>query len=164
MCSLNKNALTSVYSAFHFTRLSFISVQLSKATKWVCFPFRFNPQDPHLGRPCWRQLLRRRSLLGGKDASSPQGGAISLDSEAVLSSRVSFRSLRMRSPSPLCWSTTTTWSTSTRTCKLSLSLVHWARVTPLWSTSIHLVWVWSSLIASSVSAHRSESNFSVDQS
>lgn len=36
-----------------------------------------------------------------------------------LDSSVGFRCPKMRKPSPLCWNTTTTWSTSTRTCKLT---------------------------------------------
>lgn len=42
-----------------------------------------------------------------------------LSSCCKLGSSVGSRFPRMRKPSPLCWNTTTTWSTSTRTCKMT---------------------------------------------
>lgn len=42
-----------------------------------------------------------------------------LSSCCKLGSSVGSRFPRMRKPSRLCWNTTTTWSTSTRTCKLT---------------------------------------------
>lgn len=124
---------------------------LSKTTQSAfsfLFLFRFDPQDPHLGRPCWWQLLRRRSLLGGKDALSPQGGAIFpwKEKPRILSCRVSSRCPRMRSLSPLCWSTTTTWSTSTRTCKPELEPPCQHHFDPLRSALIEFNRVWSLLL------------------
>lgn len=81
---------------------------------------RIHPEIPDLGRSSWWQLLWRWSLLGGKGAFLPPDGSIVL----VLTGLVCwFRFLRMRKPSPLCWNTTTTWSTSTRTCKLTFDTV-----------------------------------------
>lgn len=108
------------------------------------FPCRFNPQAPHLGRPCWRQLLRRWSLLGGKDALSPQGGAISFE-------RRKKKSLELVRVSSGSWG----WGVHPPSAGVqqphgpqapghvsSLSLVHWARFsrrTRVWSVPLFLL-------------------------